>query len=61
MKNYVVRHHMKNNRTWSVVDYFETAADALAEFEELRRAHPGERVWVVELDSDQVIADSRRR
>jgi hypothetical protein len=32
MKNYVVRRHMKNSPTWSVVGYYESVADALAEF-----------------------------
>ena len=58
MKKYVVRRHMKDSRTWSVIDYFETVADALAEFEELRQARHDERVWVVELDTGHVVADS---
>ena len=61
MKNYVVRRHMKNSRTWLPVGYFETAAEALAEYEKLRQARHDERVWVVELDSGHVIADSHPR
>ena len=56
---YVVRHQPSYSTTWRVVGYFETAKDALAKYEALREACPPERVWVVELYSDQVTADSR--
>ena len=64
LKNYLVRHVPKYSRTWLVVGYFESMKDALSEFNELHTTYPGERVWVVEMDTDHVIADShppRRR
>ena len=60
MKRYVVRHQMHNERTWYAVAYFECAADALAEYEEVRKANPRERVWVIDLHDCGCIADSRR-
>ena len=58
-KPYVVRHKPEQSSTWKAVGYFESVGDALAEYEELRKAYLRERVWVVDLNSDQVLADSR--
>ena len=57
MKNYVVRHHPSYSHAWRPVGYFDNAKDALAKYDALREVYPHERVWVVELCSDQVIAD----
>ena len=59
MSRFVVRHHRYTDATWHVVGYFESAREALAEYEELQRAYRRERVWVVDLVDDVVIADSR--
>lgn len=59
MSRFVVRHHRCTDTTWHAVDYFESKEEALAEYEELRRTYRRERVWVVDLRDDVVIADSR--
>ena len=60
-KSYVVRHHMKNSPTWRAVGYFDSIHEALKEFDELRQTYRRERVWVVELDSGQIVVDSHPR
>ncbi|MDE3256738.1 MAG: hypothetical protein OYM47_02765 [Gemmatimonadota bacterium] len=59
MKHYVVRHHPSYSRTWQPVSHFETAQEALAEYEGQLRAFPRERVQVVDLRNGTVLADSR--
>ena len=61
MKNYVVRHKPSNSGTWVPVDYFDNVKDALAKYGELRKTYPRERVWVVDLLNEQVIADSHAK
>lgn len=58
LKNYVVRHHTKNSLTWRAVGYFDSIHEALKEFDELGHTYRRERVWVVELVSSQIVADS---
>lgn len=60
-KNFVVRHEPKYSRTWQLAGSFETLQEALAEFDVLHQLHPDERVWVVELPTDQAVADSHPR
>ena len=57
-KPYVVRHRPKY-RSWRNVAFFETAREALAKYEKLTQTYLTERVWVVDLLKDQVIADSQ--
>ena len=64
MSHYEVRHHMKNSRTWRQVGIFDDIHDAYGAYEKRLQARGDERVWVVELESGQVVADShppRRR
>ena len=61
MKCYVVRHKRSTDSTSRAVDYFETKQEALAEFEKLRQTYRRERVWVVDLQNEVVIADSRAK
>ena len=64
LKHFVVRHHPKYSRTWLPAGYFETSREAVEKFETLHQLHHDERVWVLDLMTAQVIADSnppRRR
>lgn len=61
MKNYAVRHHPSYSRTWIPVGHYKTSREALAEYERQHRTHPRERVWVVDLCNDTVLADSRMK
>ena len=61
MKNFVVRHKPNYSRTWVARGYFETAAEALAKYEAIRETYPNERVWVVDLMTDQLLADNHKR
>ena len=58
LKNYVVRHKPSHSNTWVAIGYFHTSEEARAAFEERRQARRDERVWVVELDTGRIVADS---
>ena len=58
---FVVYQKRYTDTTWHAAGYFESEQEALAEYEELRQTYRRERVWVVDQDTDQIIADSRRK
>ena len=58
LKPFVVYHDMKQQRILRDDGYFETAREALDRFAVLRQTYDRERVYVVDLRSNQVIADS---
>ena len=57
----MVRHQPSYSRRFRDVEFFHTAREALDEYEKLRKVYLRERVWVVDLMNDRIIADSRVR
>jgi hypothetical protein len=63
LREYALMHqpkHQPKSRP-RYVDFFHTAAEALEEYEALRKDYFPERVWVVHSPTGQIIADSQRR
>lgn len=61
LRHFVVRHQPSYSRRFRDVEFFHTAAEAIDEYEKLRKVYLRERVWVVDLMNDRIIADSRAR
>ena len=54
---YVVRHRRRNLGTRDVA-YYDNAPDAIDRYDSLCKTFMRERVWVVDLMNDRIIADS---
>lgn len=58
MKHIMLTHYRKNNAGVRT-SFFETEPEALAEYQKVHETYPEERVKVVDLMSEQTLADSR--
>ncbi len=54
---YAVRHKPRYGNTRDVA-YYDNAADAIDRYDSLCKTYMRERVWVVDLMNDRLIADS---
>lgn len=59
LRHFVLRHKPSHSPRFRDVEFFHTEAEALEEYEKLRKDYLRERVWVVDLMNDRIIADNR--